>query len=88
MISYLFLMVATAAVLSGYTVIGRLATPPESRVPWRELGWDGWVHTLRRSLTFLGDSAPSGMARTRRARPTSPRSDEPVLPAHLGLKNV
>lgn len=60
MTSFLFLMVATAAVLSVYTVIGRLADPPEDRVPWRELGWDGWLHTLRRSLTFLGDYAPLG----------------------------
>ena len=58
MISELFLVVATAAVLSVYTVIGRLAIPAEDRVPWHELGWDGWVHTLRRSLVFLGDCAP------------------------------
>ncbi|MFI7581115.1 hypothetical protein [Kocuria kalidii] len=58
MISFLFLMVATAAVLSVYTVIGRLADPPEDRVPWRELGGDGWLLTLRRGLAFLGDGAP------------------------------
>ncbi|MFI7494456.1 hypothetical protein ACH9D2_07020 [Kocuria sp. M4R2S49] len=57
MISYVFLALATATVLSVYTVIGRLAIPPEDRVPWRDLGWDGWVHTLRRSLAFLGDWA-------------------------------
>ena len=88
MISYLFLMVATAAVLSVYTMIGRLAIPTEDRVPLRELGWDGWVHTLRRSLAFLGDSAPSGGARPRRARPTSPRADEHVLEPRTGLKNA
>lgn len=65
MISDLFLLVATAAVLSVYTVIGRLAIPPEDRVPWRELGWDGWWHTLRRSLVFLGDNAPGVGARAR-----------------------
>jgi hypothetical protein len=58
MISFVFLVLAAAAVLSVYTVIGRLAAPPEERVPWRHLGWDGWVHTLRRSLVFLGDVAP------------------------------
>lgn len=58
MISFVFLVLAAAAVLSVYTVIGRLAAPPEERVPWRNLGWDGWVHTLRRSLAFLGDVAP------------------------------
>ena len=58
MISFVFLVLAAAAVLSVYTVIGRLAAPPEERVPWRDLGWDGWVHTLRRSLAFLGDVAP------------------------------
>jgi hypothetical protein len=58
MISFVFLVLAAAAVLSVYTVIGRLAAPPEERVPWRHLGWDGWVHTLRRSLAFLGDVAP------------------------------
>jgi hypothetical protein len=58
MISFLFLTMATAAVLSVYTVIGRLADPPEDRVPWRELGGDGWVRTLRRSLAFLADGAP------------------------------
>ncbi|GAA1764494.1 hypothetical protein [Kocuria aegyptia] len=58
MISFVFLVLAAAAVLSVYTVIGRLAIPPEDRVPLRELGWDGWVHTLRRSLAFLGDRAP------------------------------
>ena len=58
MMSLLFLVVATAAVLSAYTVIGRLAVPPEDRVPWRRLGWDGWLHTLRRSLAFLADGAP------------------------------
>lgn len=58
MISFLFLMTAAAAVLSVYTVIGRLADPPEDRMPWRELGRDGWVHTLRRSLAFLGDGTP------------------------------
>ena len=88
MISYLFLMVATAAVLSVYTAIGRLAVPTEERMPWRELGWDGWAHTLRRSLVFLGDSAASGGARPRPARPTSPRADEHVLEAHTGLENV
>ncbi|MFW3386035.1 UNVERIFIED_CONTAM: hypothetical protein RF648_08525 [Kocuria sp. CPCC 205274] len=58
MISFVFLVLAAAAVLSVYTVIGRLAVPPEDRVPWRNLGWDGWVRTLRRSLVFLGDVAP------------------------------
>ncbi|TDL44651.1 hypothetical protein [Kocuria rosea] len=58
MIPFVFLVLAAAAVLSVYTVIGRLAVPPEDRVPWRDLGWDGWVHTLRRSLVFLGDVAP------------------------------
>lgn len=58
MMTDLFLLVATAAVLSVYTVIGRLAIPPEDRVPLHELGWDGWWHTLRRSLVFLGDCAP------------------------------
>ena len=65
MISDLFLVVATAAVLSVYTVIGRLAIPPEDRVPLHELGWDGWWHTLRRSLVFLGDGAPSAGTRSR-----------------------
>jgi hypothetical protein len=65
MISSVFLVLAAAAVLSVYTVIGRLAVPPEDRVPWRELGWGGWVHTLRRSLVFLGDWAPRVDAHTR-----------------------
>ena len=55
MISFVFLVLAAAAVLSVYTLIGRLAVPPEERVPWRDLGRDGWVRTLRRSLAFLGD---------------------------------
>lgn len=75
MITFLFLVVATAAVLSVYTVIGRLAIPAEDRVPWRRLGWDGWVHTLRRSLAFLGDSAPTVGARTPEARRTTPQQD-------------
>ena len=58
MISFVFLVLAAAAVLSVYTLIGRLAAPPEERVPWRDLGWDGWVRTLRLSLAFLGDGAP------------------------------
>lgn len=65
MISSVFLVLAAAAVLSVYTVIGRLAIPPEDRVPWRDLGWDGWVHTLRRSLVFLGDRASHVGAHTR-----------------------
>jgi hypothetical protein len=64
MMTDLFLMLATAAVLSLYTLIGRLAIPAEDRVPLRDLGWDGWVHTLRRSLVALGDSAP-GMGAVR-----------------------
>ncbi|MEX5296265.1 hypothetical protein QYM41_13390 [Kocuria sp. CPCC 205268] len=64
MIAFLFLLTATAAVLSVYMVIGRLAAPLDERVPWRDLGWDGWSHTLRRSLIFLGGSAPRGGART------------------------
>ncbi|MFI7583513.1 hypothetical protein ACH9DO_06945 [Kocuria sp. M1N1S27] len=82
MISFLFLMVATAAVLSVYTVIGRLADPPEDRVPWRELGGDGWLLTLRRGLAFLSDSAPSDGARFRRARLTSPRQGGHTAEAH------
>lgn len=58
MMTDLFLMLAAAAVLSVYTLIGRLAIPAEDRVPLRELGGDGWVHTLRRSLVVLGDTAP------------------------------
>lgn len=61
----LFLLLATAGVLTVYTVIGRLAVPAEDRVPWHELGWDGWWHTLRRSLVLLGDSAPHDGARRR-----------------------
>lgn len=57
MISSVFLVLTAAAVLSVYTVIGRLAIPAEDRVPWRHLGWDGWVHTMRRSLVFLDDCA-------------------------------
>ncbi|WP_424347654.1 hypothetical protein [Kocuria sp. CH-021] len=64
MIAFLFLLTATAAVLAVYTVIGRLAIPAEERMPWRDLGWDGWRQTLRRSLVFLGGSAPRGGART------------------------
>ncbi|MFE7630775.1 hypothetical protein [Kocuria sp. NPDC057446] len=64
MISLLFLVAGVIMVLSVYTVIGRLAIPREDRVPWRELGWSGWVHTLRRSLTFLGDCAPPGGIRS------------------------
>ena len=54
----LFLLLTAAGVLTVYTVIGRLAVPAEDRLPWRELGWDGWWHTLRRSLVLLGDCAP------------------------------
>lgn len=64
MIAFLFLLTATAAVLAVYTAIGRLAIPAEERVPWRDLGWDGWRQTLRRSLVFLGGAAPRGGART------------------------
>ncbi|KLU09393.1 hypothetical protein [Kocuria sp. SM24M-10] len=62
MMTDLFLMLAAAAVLSVYTLIGRLAIPAEERVPLRDLGWDGWVHTLQRSLVALGDSAPGAGA--------------------------
>lgn len=62
MMTDLFLMLAAAAVLSVYTLIGRLAIPAEDRVPWRELDRDGWVHTLRRSLVVLSDSAPGAGA--------------------------
>ena len=68
MIPFVFLVLAAAAVLSVYTVIGRLAVPPEERVPWRDLGWDGWGDTLQRSLVFLGDVAP----RVDAGRPTKP----------------
>lgn len=64
MFSFLFLVVATAAVLSVYTVIGRLAIPRDERVPLHELGWAGWLQTLRRSLVFLGDCAPPGGIRS------------------------
>ncbi|MFE7630941.1 hypothetical protein [Kocuria sp. NPDC057446] len=88
MISFLFLLAATAAVLSLYTVIGRLAIPLEERVPWRELGGDGWSHTLRRSLAFLGDSAPSDDAGFRRARRTAPPADEHAVEARTSPENV
>jgi hypothetical protein len=64
MISLLFLMTVIVAVLSVYTVIGRLAIAREDRVPLRELGWSGWVHTLRRGLVFLGDCAHPGGIRS------------------------
>ncbi|MFF0905002.1 UNVERIFIED_CONTAM: hypothetical protein RF653_15105 [Kocuria sp. CPCC 205316] len=88
MISFLFLLAATAAVLSLYTVIGRLAIPLEERVPWRELGGDGWLHTLRRSLTFLGDSAPSDGAHFRRGRRPLTHADEHAAEAHTSPENV
>lgn len=62
MMTDLFLMLAAAAVLSVYMLIGRLAIPAEDRVPLRGLGRDGWVHTLRRSLVVLSDSAPGAGA--------------------------
>ena len=64
MISLLFLITVIVAVLSVYTVIGRLGIPPAERVPWRQLGWSGWIHTLRRSLVVLGDCAPPGGIRS------------------------
>ncbi|ALU39015.1 hypothetical protein AS188_03815 [Kocuria flava] len=56
----LFLLLAATGILAVYTAIGRLAIPAEDRVPWHELGWDGWWHTLRRSLVALGEGAPRG----------------------------
>lgn len=56
--SWVFFLVASAAVLAGYTAIGRFATPSEERVPLRSLGFTGWLHTLRRSVVFLSESAP------------------------------
>ncbi|MFF0990918.1 hypothetical protein [Kocuria nitroreducens] len=88
MISFLFLLAATAAVLSVYTVIGRLAIPLEERVPWRELGINGWSHTLRRSLAFLGDSAPSDGARFRGACRPWTHADEHAAEAHTSPENV
>ena len=58
MISFLFVVLAMIAVLAAHTVIGRLAIALEDRVPLHELGWPGWVHTLRHSLTFLTDCVP------------------------------
>ncbi|KUG61476.1 hypothetical protein AVL61_00680 [Kocuria rosea subsp. polaris] len=88
MIAFLFLLTATAAVLAVYTVIGRLAVPAEERVPWRDLGWDGWRQTLRRSLVFLGDSAPSDGARFRRVRRPSSPADEHVPEARISRESV
>lgn len=68
--SWVLFLVASAAVLAGYTAIGRLATPSEERVPLRSLGWAGWLHTLQRSLVFLSESAP------RDASASTPRSRE------------
>lgn len=60
MISILFVGSAVLGVLAVYTAIGRLAIPSRERVPLRELGWAGWLHTLRRSLVLLGEATPAG----------------------------
>ncbi|MFF0904897.1 UNVERIFIED_CONTAM: hypothetical protein RF653_14585 [Kocuria sp. CPCC 205316] len=65
MVSILFVGSAVVSVLAVYTVIGRLAIPPQERVALHRLGWAGWLHTLRRSMVLLGDAAPAG----RRALP-------------------
>jgi hypothetical protein len=54
-------LILTVPVLAVYAMIGRLAIPERERLPLRELGWAGWVHTLRRSLAVLADCAhPAG----------------------------
>ncbi|MEX5270260.1 hypothetical protein [Kocuria sabuli] len=60
MISLLFSTTIIVTVLSVSTVIGRPAIPQEDRLPLWELGWSGWIHTLRRSLVFIGDCAHPG----------------------------
>lgn len=60
MFSLLLLIAIIVVVITVYTVIRRLAIPMEDRVPLRELVWSGWIHTLRRSLVFLGDCAHPG----------------------------
>lgn len=65
MISFLVPVASALVVLALYTAIGRLAVPPGERLPLRELGWAGRVHTLRRSLVVLADCAPRGGARRR-----------------------
>jgi hypothetical protein len=56
-------LILAVPVLAVYAMIGRLAIPPRERLPLNELGWAGWVHTLLRSLTVLGDSAHPGSVR-------------------------
>jgi hypothetical protein len=56
-------LILAVPVLALYTMIGRLAIPPRERLPLHELGWAGWMHTLRRSLTVLGDRSHPGGTR-------------------------
>ncbi|MCM3689385.1 hypothetical protein [Kocuria rosea] len=56
-------LVLALPVLGVYTMIGRLAIPSRERLPLRELGWAGWIHTLQRALTVLGDCAHPGSTR-------------------------
>jgi hypothetical protein len=50
-------LILAVPVLAVYAMIGRLAIPSRERLPLNELGWAGWIHTMRRSLTVLGDCA-------------------------------
>ncbi|GAB2626432.1 hypothetical protein [Kocuria arenosa] len=56
-------LILAVPVLGMYAMIGRLAIPPRERLPLNELGWAGWIHTLRRSFTVLGDCAQPGSTR-------------------------
>lgn len=60
MISVLMLTASALAVLGVYTAIGRLAIPPQERLPLSELGWAGWTHTVRRGFAVSADRPPPG----------------------------
>lgn len=83
MVSILFVGSAVVSVLAVYTVIGRLAIPPQERVALHRLGRAGWLHTLRRSMVLLGDTTPAGRG-TRPAHATDDGTARAVPPAGVG----
>ena len=80
MVSILFVGSAVVSVLAVYTVIGRLAIPPQERVALHRLGWAGWLHTLRRSMVLLGDATPQGAACSLRTPPATGRRGRCLRP--------
>jgi hypothetical protein len=51
-------LILAAPVLAVYALIGRLVIPPRERLPLHQLGWQGWLHTLRRGFLTLAACAP------------------------------